>query len=344
MIAKRAAFTLVELLVVIAIIGILIALLLPAVQAAREAARRTQCKNNLKQIALGAFNHEAARKSFPFGGWTYYWMGDPNQGFSRSQPGSWPYNLLPYVEEASLRELGRGQTGFAKNTSMVRLIQSPVGLYYCPSRRKASGYPGGYPVNLAGNGALLVAKVDYAANTGAIYDPACQNSNWAPTAGPVESAIADLNSSGGKRWPDTGPCDGAICPAKGVKLSEISDGTSHTMFAGEKYLRPERYEDGADLGDNESAFVGYNGDIARWTGVAPSGTTYPIPNSYVLQPRQDRSGFDYDWRAFGSAHPGVMNAAFCDGSVQSVSFNVDPQVFIRIGSRRDGQSVSVNSL
>lgn len=341
---ERHGFTLVELLVVIAIIGILIALLLPAVQAAREAARRTQCKNNLKQIALAAFNHESARKTFPAGGWTYYWMGEPNQGFGRTQPGSWGYNILPYLEEASLRDLGKGQTGFAKNTAMIRLIQSPVGAYYCPTRRRAAGYPGSYPVNLAGNAPLLVAKLDFAANAGSIYDPPCQNSAWAPSAGPVETAINDLNTPGGSVWPDVTPCDGAVCPAKGVKISEISDGTSHTMFAAEKYLRPERYEDGSDLGDNESAFMGFNGDIARWTSWAPSGTAYPIPNSYFLAPTQDRGGLDYDWRAFGSAHPGMMNAAFCDGSVQAISFSVEAQVFIRVGSRRDGQSVSNSNL
>src|SRR5215211_6488872 len=109
--AIRWAFTLVELLVVIAIIGILVALLLPAIQAAREAARRATCTNQLKQIALAWHLHHDAHKFFPSGGWGYYYVGDPDRGSGAKQPGGWAYSCLPYLEETAVYQLGAGIAG-----------------------------------------------------------------------------------------------------------------------------------------------------------------------------------------------------------------------------------------
>jgi prepilin-type N-terminal cleavage/methylation domain-containing protein len=104
----RRGFTLVELLVVIAIIGILVALLLPAIQAAREAARRTQCTNHLKQLSLGMIQHAETHGHLPTAGWLGSWVGDPDRGFDERQPGGWIYNILPFIEEQQVHDMGIG--------------------------------------------------------------------------------------------------------------------------------------------------------------------------------------------------------------------------------------------
>ena len=105
---KRLAFTLVELLVVIAIIGILVALLLPAIQAARESARRSQCQNNLKQLGIASHMFHDTYKFLPSAGWGDWWVGCPDQGMGERQPGSWAYQLLGFIEESNRAGIGRG--------------------------------------------------------------------------------------------------------------------------------------------------------------------------------------------------------------------------------------------
>jgi prepilin-type N-terminal cleavage/methylation domain-containing protein len=140
---RVAAFTLVELLVVITIIGILIALLLPAVQGAREAARRNQCSNNLKQTGLGALQHVEKHGIYPTGGWGWNWVGDPDRGFTKRQPGGWVYNILPYIEQGTLHDLGKGQAVQAKKENAFRVISTPLAALNCPTRRRCIAYPGG---------------------------------------------------------------------------------------------------------------------------------------------------------------------------------------------------------
>src|SRR5829696_5080832 len=139
-------FTLVELLVVIAIIGILVALLLPAVQAAREAARRAQCMNHVKELALACVNHESTHKHFPSGGWGLLWVGDADKGSGEEQPGSWLYNILPYIEEQARHDMPKdGQANGApqqkqKDGAFAMVIMAAPPVFHCPSRRPAMPY------------------------------------------------------------------------------------------------------------------------------------------------------------------------------------------------------------
>ena len=166
MFERSKGFTLVELLVVLAIIAVLIALLLPAVQYSREAARRRSCANNLKQIGTAILHHEATHTFFPTGGWGGDWVGDPDAGFAEKQPGGWHFNILPYLEESNLREIGSRTDSATKRSTRTELLQSPIAVFYCPSRRADKLYPYTGPVPLRNaDPPPSVAKSDYAVNS-----------------------------------------------------------------------------------------------------------------------------------------------------------------------------------
>ncbi len=309
---------------VITIIGILIALLLPAVQAAREAARKMQCSNNLKQLALGCLTHEQANGFFPTGGWSWSWCGDPDRGFDRRQPAGWTYNVLPYIEQQAMHDLGAGMTVANKKTAFTTRNATPIATLYCPTRRQAAVYPEipsySYPYHNA-NRSTLCARTDYAGNTG---------TNFVGFDDVVSGDDPSAADAAGFAWP-TYDCNGVICKTNVIRIAEIPDGLSNTILVAEKYLCPDRYYDGQDDADNNSPYTGYDWDVVRWTSVAP---------------RQDQEG-SKDSYPFGSAHSNSFNAAFCDGSVQTLSYSIDcgdiangiSGVFQHLGNRKDGVAI-----
>lgn len=309
-------FTLVELLVVITIIGILIGLLLPAVNSAREAARKVQCQNNIKQLGAAALQHEQAQKFWPTGGWGWDWVGDPDRGFSIKQPGGWIYNVLPYMDGQNLHDMGTGKPQGTKWQQAGMMVGTPVATINCPSRRQAITFPTGRtsynnasPISSAG-----VTRSDYAANQG-------DASGDEVDGGPPDLQTGDTTW----KWFNAVAADhvtGISYIRSQITTAHITDGASQTYFAGEKYLNPDNYLSGNDPADNECALSGWDNDNYR----DASGSATPM---------QDTPGFT-DTLRFGSVHPSGAQFVFCDGSVHNISYSIDPVTHARLANRADG--------
>lgn len=317
---RRCAFTLVELLVVIAIIGILMAMTMPAIQSARESGRRTQCRNNVRNQALAALQHVSQQKFYPTGGWGYQWVGDADRGFSRRQPGGWQYNILPYMEEQALHDLGKGKSDADKKIAHGLRVSTPIPLFYCPTRRRPESFPSGYTAHNS-NKPGQVARSDYAANGGS---KAYTGSNTGPPATSLNADDATIDSGcNAVALSQTSPI---YCRSE-LKPAAVRDGNSKTYLLGERHIRFDKYLGDTPSDDDQAWGVGYDQDVVRVTAQPPA---------------QDTDGATLI--VFGSAHTAAFNMAMADGSVKSVPYEIDKAVHQSLGDRADGGPNNLSAL
>jgi prepilin-type processing-associated H-X9-DG protein len=243
----RAGLNLIELVVIITVIGVTLMLLLPVIQHTRETARRMLCYNNLKELSLACSEHLATLHHFPTGGWPGpdYWMGDPDLGYEKRQPGGWTYNILPFLENKALHDAGMRQTAAQKKVIFSARAQTALEAYYCPSRRPPTVYPIApslrwNPYNM--NPVSFAARTDYAAN------------------GRLENGM------------------GIIYAGSLTRIKDIRDGLSHTYLLGEKNLLSDRYKEGTSLGDSLPVYGNSFWDWERSGDVPPARDRRGVDN------------------------------------------------------------------
>lgn len=343
--SHKQGFTLVELLVVIAIIGILIGMLLPAVQQVREAARRTQCLNNLRQIGLAALNFESSRMHFPTSGGTTAteWeqgreINRPIYGFENA---AWSYQILPFLEQNNLHSLRSQLQG---DWSLI--YEEDVPFYSCPSR--------GISEKLSAGGTVREFNIDYAGVLGT------WNGNYVDLAGSGTWPSGD-SSWGEFQWrvanQDINPNEGVNVwvgiiakdahvnystevVTKLPRVTSVADGTSNTIMFMEKARDAQHYTLIAENAESTGFWESGLAKPSDW-GVMRGFMNDP-PITSDSDQRSGSSGGQIPFEPqFGSAHPGSTNAVLGDGSSHSVSNDGQGAMLYALGTRAGGEVVNI---
>jgi prepilin-type N-terminal cleavage/methylation domain-containing protein/prepilin-type processing-associated H-X9-DG protein len=347
---KSRGFTLVELLVVIAIIGILVALLLPAIQAAREAARRAQCTNHLKQLGLAIQNYMSAKKDVLPGGMSQQHNADPpthSTGTGSYQGETFFVYLMPYMEEQAVFDnwkfTDRGKNSLTDTSPAARLIPTLL----CPSDNPAEKV-----VNISAStssGAVFggfYSITSYAGNSGTkSYYPNPTGCGPSASDDGMFAIWAVAPSTAGICYPRPAP---APCyrHTRGIALKTVTDGTSKTILGGEKYNSDVIFD--SMSASNRSDLLIHQWSIWGWTGgfkgvghVTRSGVTLPVINRQC--PGSCAGGGticcqDERLMTWGSGHPGGANFVMTDGSTQFLTDSINPTTLAALSTRNAGET------
>ena len=316
---NRKGFTLIELLVVIAIIGVLVGLLLPAVQSARESARRMSCSNNLKQQGLAMHSCLDARKYFPGAAYTVDSATAPTKANPAGKEHSWRAFVVAFMEENGIASQYDFDKNWWENTAAV--AQQPS-IFICPTSPPAAG---GY------------ASID---------GPTRDSDSAAPSLNPNIFGYTDYEVFTGVKeyiFPDAtnpyindGPeCDGVLTKDEETKVAQITDGLSHSLLIVECGSRPDTYK----ASNGKYSPTGDTNQCISWAdslgpfklhGIDPNGD----------KRKRDDSNIPFNGINDGEAysfHPGLMNASFADGSVRTLQEDINLYVMAAIITRADGQ-------
>ncbi|MEM6798696.1 MAG: DUF1559 domain-containing protein [Planctomycetota bacterium] len=348
---SRAAFTIVELLVVIAILGILIALLLPAVQSAREAARRTQCSSQLRQLALACLSYENARGRYPAGVAIAGDFPHPNyrsveqtvystptlleEAVRLNSVGdrghSWVLEVLPELEEQALHDQWDFDYSVAHNIEVRRYPVADIATLYCPSRRAGveddthlwmlQKAPSGHSPRDWDGVTLASGGTDY----GACYGFGNCFSNFSKELHTGYYCIGDDMTG-----------LGLMPPKRGARPAQVLDGASKTLLLGELQRRWNRSETGGNSGGQ--ADRSWDGWFRG--GTATAFTTFTLDNPWlqINDALQSYRGINSEtFEAPGSDHPGGAHFARGDGSVAFIAETIDPVLYMNSGSRAGGE-------
>jgi len=357
---------LIELLVVIAIIAVLIGLLLPAVQKVREAANRMSCTNNLKQIALAAFNYESANQCFPPG--LNVSPNSQNAGYVSDPPYAGPYvgvlaYLLPYIEQDNVYKQipvaifdpktslgawaysyppfdfssgGGGPCG-TNGTGYLKVADTVIKTYLCPSdnAQNAPTLPCGMPGGIIDGAGFYIPKnmhvyVDYVFDV-PNFGHEMGRTNYLGCGG-AYGMVASSDTLNAPWIPYTG----IYYMSSQTRIAEIIDGTSNTVAFGEYVgvhngtYSAQGYANG--LREFGISWMGAGWLVSKW-GLAP-----------IYDPTNGGAGTDYTWRQWSSFHPGIINFAFADGSVRPITRTADFNTWIYVTGMKDGKTFNYTNL